>query len=213
MSLIAKNSGGGDFELAPEGSFIARCYRIIDLGTQDTEYNGERRRQQKVILTFELLDPNALMKDGRPFSVSKRYTNSLNEKSQLRKDLQAWRGKRFTDEELEGFDLTKVIGAYCHVQIVHTEGANPYANIDAIMSTRERPEPFNDTAVFDLSDPDMKLFESLSDKLKETIQLSEEWQQRTALQRPAPATRATGPGSIGDDIAGAAPVDLSEIPF
>ena len=36
MSLTVKATGGGDFELTPEGAYIARCIKVIDLGTQTT---------------------------------------------------------------------------------------------------------------------------------------------------------------------------------
>jgi len=41
--------------------------------------------------------------------ISKRYTMSLGEQSTLRKDLESWRGKKFTPEELQGFDLNACI--------------------------------------------------------------------------------------------------------
>lgn len=210
MSLTVKNSGGGDFELAPEGNYVARCFKIIDLGTQTTEYNGERKQQAKVLLSWELLDPADRMKDGRPFAVSKRYTASLHEKAQLRKDLQAWRGKRFTEEELEGFDLKNVLGKYCQIQVTHVEGSNgnTYANIDAIMSTKEKPEAVNPDVHFDLTSPDLEVFEAFSDKLKETIQQSPEWQDAHASQE-APKKAVTASDDHQDDT----PVDLSEIPF
>lgn len=191
MSLTVSNSGGGDYEQLPEGSYVARCIKVIDLGTQTTEWNGEKKHRPKVMITWEILDDETKMKDGRPFAITKRYTASLHEKAQLRKDLQAWRGKRFTDEELEGFDLKNVLGTYCAMQVTHSEGnnGNNYENIEAIMSTREKPEPVNDTIYFDLSDPDMSLFEGFSDRLKETILASPEGQ-----------------------FMGSQPVDLNDIP-
>lgn len=182
MSLIVKASGGSDFEITPEGTYIARCFKVIDLGTQTTEWNGEKKSQQKILISWELLDPTTNMKDGRPFAASKRYTSSLHEKSQMRKDLQNWRGKRFTEDELEGFDLKKVLGTYCQVQVIHQEGSNgtTYANVDAIMSTKERPEGVNELVYFDINEPDMNVFDSFSDRLKEQIVATPEWEAHLA---------------------------------
>lgn len=178
MSLTVKTSQN-EFEITPEGNYVARCFKIIDLGTQTIEWNGERKSQQKILISWELLDPEVKMKDGRPFAVNKKYTASLHEKAQLRKDLQNWRGKRFTDEELEGFDLTKVLGSYCQIQVVHTESnGSTYANVDAIMSTREKPEGANALVHFDISDPNMELFETFSDRLKEQIVSAPEWNKK-----------------------------------
>ena len=43
--IIAKQSPntGGDFKLPPAGSFVARLYRIIDIGTQTTEWMGKKK--------------------------------------------------------------------------------------------------------------------------------------------------------------------------
>jgi hypothetical protein len=57
------------------------------------------------------------MKDGRPFMLSKSYTLSLHEKASLRKDLESWRGKAFTEAELTGFDLEKLITVNCLLNV------------------------------------------------------------------------------------------------
>lgn len=177
MSLIVKDNSGGEFEQVPEGNYIARCYQLVDLGTQTYDNQGEKKQQHKVLLAWEILDPEVKMQDGRPFSVYKRYTASLNERATLFADLQAWRGIRFTAEDLEGFDLRNVLGAYCAIQVLHeTKGDRTYENVTAIMFTREKPEPINDLTEFDLSNPDLEVFASLSKNLQETIRKSPEGQ-------------------------------------
>jgi hypothetical protein len=181
MALIAKQpEGGSDFEPIPEGQYVARCYRVIDLGTQENEYMGEIKYLPKVMVTWEILD-DPKMGDGRPFSISKTYTLSLHEKSNMFKDLTSWRGKTFTKDELLGFDITSLVGAYCQIQVVHNtskDGSRTFANINAIMGTKERPKGVNPDAVFDVNNPDMDLFESFSDYLKDRIRNSEEWKAK-----------------------------------
>lgn len=80
------------------------------------------------------------MEDGRPFTVRKIYTASLHEKSNLHKDLKAWRGRPFTAEELAGFDLEKVLGAPCQVLVQHTEkDGSVWANVAAVMKAAPGP--------------------------------------------------------------------------
>lgn len=191
MSLIVRDQGGGDFEQIPEGHYIARCYKIIDLGTQTAEWSGETKQREKIMFSWEILDDDTRMKDGQPFTISKRYTSSLHEKSQLRKDLQAWRGRRFTDEELEAFDLKNVLGAYCQIQVLHGAGKNDrvYENIEAIMYTKEKPTAVNKDIFFDLSEPDMDVFDTFSDRLQETIKASPEFE---ALDAFGGAARSDG---------------------
>jgi hypothetical protein len=71
--------------------------------------------------------------NGKPFSCSKKYTASLNEKATLRHDLESWRGRAFTQEELKGFDLEKVIGVNAQVMVMHnTKDGKTYANVATV---------------------------------------------------------------------------------
>ena len=102
MALIARESGGGGtFTPVPPGMYLARCYRIVDLGTQKSEYLGQIKNLPKVMLQFEVHGEDDAGKPlvtakGEPMSISKNFTLSLAEKATLRKDLQTWRGREFT---------------------------------------------------------------------------------------------------------------------
>lgn len=181
MGLTA-TSNGKDFELCPAGAFPARCYRVIDLGTQTTEWQGQSKKAHKVMLVWEMLGDER-MADGRPFSISKRFTASTHEKSVLRPFLEAWRGRGFTAEEISRFDLKSVLGAACLINVTHDAGKDgtTYANVAGCMPLPKgmaKPEPVNPQVLFDLDDPDMELFGTFGKKLQETIQASEEWKAR-----------------------------------
>ena len=133
MAIIAK-TGGQDFVKAPAGTHAARCYQVLDLGTQKVEWKGAVKYQHKILLGFELCDE--LMDDGRPFSVSGRYTLSLSEKGNLRPLLEAWRGAPFTEQEAEGFDVAKLLGQPCILTVIHNQvGDKTYVNIASISKT------------------------------------------------------------------------------
>lgn len=176
-----------DFKLPPAGNFMARMYRLIDIGTQTTEWMGKKKMQRKIICMFELHgednDGQPLkMNDGKPLIVSKRYTLSLDEKATLRKDLESWRGKKFTDEELEGFNLEVLLGKFCMVSITHSsyEGKE-YANISnisqvpAALKKLGEPAGVNETLVFTLEPFDQSKFEKLSEGLQGVIKKSVEY--------------------------------------
>ncbi len=206
MSLTVKASGSGDFEMTPQGTYIGRCIKVIDLGTQTSTGQYGTKSQKKVMVQWELLSDDVKMKDGKPFAASQFYTASLHEKSQLRKDLEAWRGKKFTEEELEGFDLVKVLGTYCMLQIVHSvDGA--YANVNSIMSlpTKEKPEGVNELVSFDISEPDMEVFNSFSDKMKAKIQSAPEWGGTSAVHEVFEPDQIQ---EVNDE-----PINLDDIPF
>ena len=182
-SLKTPQVNSNSFDPAPAGWSVARCFAIIDLGTHyDQKWDKETHM---VRIGFEL--PNALRDDGKPFAIYCRYTLSHHEKSRLRKDLEAWYGKRFDTNDLNrvgGFDLGKLIGRAAFVNVTHTEdGDNTYANIASIgplPKDTKCPDAFNDPVVFSLTDFDQAVFDKLTDKTKEQIQKSVEWQKLNA---------------------------------
>lgn len=173
MGTTAKSSGG-DFPKAPVGTHVARCYQVIDLGHQKIVWQGKEKWSPKIMLTWELC--NELMEDGRPFAVSNRYTLSLAEQSVLRPSLESWRGKPFTDEELNGFDVKNVLGAYCMLGVVHNnhEGKT-YANVSAILPLPKgmpKPAPVNPNLYFNIDTDDVTV---LPEWLQNVIKKSREY--------------------------------------
>lgn len=121
MPIIAK-ADNDNFEKAPTGTIQAVCVFVHDIGLQAGEYQGRPHVKHQVIVSWEL---NERMTQGeyagKPFMVSKYYTLSLSEKSNLRKDLENWRGRAFTADELAGFDVESIRGANCLLSITETE--------------------------------------------------------------------------------------------
>lgn len=207
MGLIAKASGGGSFTPVPPGNHLARCYRIIDLGTQRTEYKGQVKWQQKCMLQFEVhgVDDNGdplLTPKGEPLSISKNYTVSLSDNATMRTDFESWRNKPFTQEERNAFHVGKVLGQWAMISVTKAlVGDREFTNINSIatvpaMMKGSIPKGFNELKSFDLDAPDMELFESFGEKLKEKIMASKEWAQLSAKESP----NAIPESDLDDDI-------------
>jgi len=131
MAIHVSAGGGGDYTPAPAGVYQAVCCDVVDLGIVESEWQGQKKSAHKVRLIWQI---DARMDDGRPFTVSSRYTASLHEKARLRADLQSWRGRAFTVEELQRFDLEKLIGAGCLLNVMHTSrNGKTYADVASIM--------------------------------------------------------------------------------
>lgn len=212
MSLLAEAKGGGDFTITPEGQYIGRCYRILDMGTQTITGAFGTSDKPQVMISWELIGPDdQKMEDGKPYSVHQKYTVSLHEKSNLRKHLEAWRGVPFSPEELRGFNLSKVLNQYCMIQVVHSEDGQ-FANIQAIMAYKgDKPKPVNDNVVFDIDKPDMKVFEALSDNMKAKITNTPEW---AAYENPPkPAITATQQQQKEMGTLESEPMNVDDIPF
>ena len=209
MSLTASDKGNADFEMTPAGQYIGRCYKIIDMGTQTTTGQFGIKEQHKVMISWELLD-EAKMADGRPFSVTQWYTVSLHEKSKMRADLESWRGKKFSEEELKGFDLANVLGAYCMIQVVHDE-TGKYANVQTIMAYKgNKPAPVNPNVVFDIDEPDMEVFNALSENMQAKITNTPEWKSSHEPQPVAAPSKKVDDVVIEDVCE---EIDLADIPF
>lgn len=132
MPIIARVTGSG-YPPAPAGQHAAICVDVVDLGMLEVAWSGKKKTQHKIRIIWQI---DELRDDGKPFEVSRRYTNSLHEKAALRKDLESWRGRAFTEEELNGFDVETVIGGPCLLNVIHSPregGGQPYANITTIM--------------------------------------------------------------------------------
>lgn len=131
MPIIATAGDGKTFTPAPAGLHQAVCVDVVDMGLLEVTYAGKTKKQHKVRIVWQLdLDTD----DLKPFTVQKRYTLSLHEKATLRKELESWRGRPFTDEELAGFDLEKLLGANAQVNVQHTtKNGETYANVISIV--------------------------------------------------------------------------------
>ena len=138
MTIAVKDTGGRTFESMPQGTQHAVCDMVVDLGAQNGSWQGQPKVSHQVYIRWQVpIHRVNYEHDGKqiegPMTIGKVYTASLSQKANLRKDLEGWRGKQFTAEELQSFDLTGVIGANCYLVVTHAiKGENTYANITSI---------------------------------------------------------------------------------
>ena len=204
MSVTVSDPGGGDFVPAPAGTHIARCVQVIDLGTQASSYykndDGTPQEKHKVVIGWEL--PTELQDSGEPFLVWNRYTASLHENSALRPHLEAWRGRKFSEEELKGFLLSNILDKPCMLNIVHNEGDNKvYANVAAVMAMPKGqacPDRVHDLLDFDINNFDQAVFDKLGESTKKTINNSKE--RRGLAATPPDAHEPTQQQGGDDDV-------------
>jgi len=143
MGLLAKDKGGMEFTPCPTGMHHAICYGVVDIGTQPGF--GKFPPKRKVVILYEFPDlridlpdkHDADKKVNLPRALSIKETLTLASKGNLRPILEGWRGRPFTEQELEGFDLKNVIGANALVNVIHDAGTGQnagkiYANIKTV---------------------------------------------------------------------------------
>jgi hypothetical protein len=195
MHLPKPNESGGDFEIAPSGTWPAVCYAVIDLGTHDTEFQGVHKKKHLVRIMWELHDEECVMANGKPMIMVKTYTWSTHEKATLRLHLESWRGKAFDESEFGpgGFNIKKLLGVGCLIGVKHGEGKDgrTYANISSISKLPKgmNPgEPINSLIYLSLErdEFDEDVFFSLSDNTQLKIKESPEY-KRLMSDEPEPS--------------------------
>jgi hypothetical protein len=134
---IIITEAGRDFAPAPEGVHLAVCCDVVEMNGVRTAFGVKDLlsiRWQIDELNPEFEEPGY---GPQPYLVTRRYTRSLDVKSNLRRDLVSWRGRQFTREEMKaGFDVERLIGANCQLQIQHVTKPDvdkTYANVINVM--------------------------------------------------------------------------------
>lgn len=181
MSLTVNANGGSNLPPVSEGTHLAVCNMLVDLGLQTSEVYKNTTR--KVLIGWEIPGETIKTEDGEhPRTLSKRYTASLNESANLRQDLAAWRGRDFTSEELEAFDLRNIIGKSCLLNVIHKESnGKTYANISSIMALPKGMEKgvlSGKPTVFDLDSDPLSAVEELPKWIADIVIKSQTYQEK-----------------------------------
>ena len=185
MPITASTKPSANFEPIPAGTYLARCYSMVHIGTIEDEYQGQKRFVNKVRITWEL--PTELKvfnadKGEQPQAISREFTLSMHEKSTLRAFLTSWRGKGFSEEEAIAFDVSKLVGVPCMLSIVHepskadpTKIREKISGISTVMKGVTMPPQINPSFVFELDAFEQNKFDSLPDWLKDKVRQSQEY--------------------------------------
>lgn len=191
MAINATNKGV-QRELIPSGNYIARCYQMLQIGTVDEMVMGATKTLNKVRIGWEL--PTELKifnpdKGEQPFVISKEFTLSMHEKSNLRKLLASWRGIDFTEDEAKCFDITKLLSVPCMINVIHKPSKSDpskiyeeISNVSAMPKGVKCPNQINQTMLLEFENFDIDLFNSLPDFIKQKIQSSAEYKEMQAPQ-------------------------------
>lgn len=209
--FTAKDTGSGNnWEVVPKGVHHGVCYALIDLGTQYSEiYNVS---QHKCWIAWELpheridIETEEGDKENKARVISKFYTVSLHEKSNLRQHLESWRGRVFTKDELKGFDLSSILNVNCQINVIHKKKKNGdnKAEIGAIMplgKSQQKIKAENNLVYFSLEEHGLEIPENVPDGIKAMITKSSEYNQQGQMNDwPEPNYPDEPPIHNDDDI-------------
>jgi hypothetical protein len=194
LTFSSSNTNNKPFEIPDEGPCVGRVFRIYDLGTQQSTYQGETKLRPELSLWFEI--PDQLTSDGKPKIISGTYTASLGLKSKLRPVVSNLSGKNLPDV-FKDFDLKSIMGAVGVVDIIHKPrkdgGVSAYINsVGKILKGTKVAEPHNPQVFFDLGRFDLDVFNALPKYYQEKIAQSPEYKMALAqleTSKPEPAKK------------------------
>ena len=158
------------------GVYMAICIGCVDLGEQ---YNETfKNHSNKCLYIFELIG-ETIEVDGemKPRQLSKEFAISSSSKSNLRKFIESWNGKSYTDDDFMELDLFDQIGKSCQLNVVLND-TKEYANIDNLMPLpRGVPAFTTETAPvrWDMSAWDDEVFKTLPEWIQDKIKKSTEY--------------------------------------
>ena len=175
-------AAGDKKEQPPEGPHMARVVGLTDLGHQpEWEYQGKTQKSQfKMTLTYELVGTE-MADTGMPFWVSEDINVNDFEPKPGQEGKPATmmlrvRAIDLNNETNDGKDLSKLLDKPAMVMVKLNEKGYVKIKQESVSSVPigiDVPPLRNSTFAFDLSDPDVNLFDSMSEfaqgKIKRAI--------------------------------------------
>ena len=189
------------------GTYFAVCVYSIDLGEQaGKDRNGQTYYSNKVRLGFELVGETVEI-DGKtePRILGRTFPVSRAKNSGLRKFVESWRGKVFSDDEFGDFDTNNLVGVPAQIGVILND-TGEYANINTVMQLpkgfaapkatapliRYDMEPWSDAAFNAL--PEWAQEQIIRRRIRRKIRLiSRRRDRRPRLPRPPPQRRPLPP--------------------
>lgn len=179
------------------GVYMAVCIGFIDLGEQYSEkFNSYTNKGMYVWeLPGETIEIDG---EQKPRQLSKEFTISASNKSNLRKFIETWNSKSYSDEDFMEFDVFEQVGKPCQLNVVLNE-TKEYSNVDNLMPIpRGFPAPTTDTKLikWDMDAWNDEVFaelpEWIQDKIKKSTQYQKEHAPNTVVEVKTPTASAEG---------------------
>lgn len=191
------------------GTHVARCYSLIDLGTQEVEWQGDTKHIRKLHITWELPEIMKVFneeKGEQPQVIGKEYTLSFGDKANLYTDLTSWFAGNEPNGDMQAWLDEQIVGTPCMLNIIHKTSAKgrvyaKIATITPLPKSVKCPKQINPSFLFDLETRlDSEAFDKIPKFLQDKIALSPEYKIL------AKAKKQAGFGDKDDDV-------IEDLPF
>lgn len=177
------------------GVYMAVCIGFVDLGEQYSEKFKNYSYKGMYIWEFpgETIEIDG---EQKPRQLSKEFTISASNKSNLRKFIETWNSRSYSDEDFMEFDVFEQVGKPCQLNVVLNE-TKEYANVDNLMPIPKGfPAPTTTTEhiKWDMNAWDDALFDKLPEWIQEKIKKSTQYQKDHAPETPVEVKAPTAAG-------------------
>jgi len=215
---IVKDEAKKTRELIKPGSYPARIYSIVVLGTVKDVWKGVEKEVEKVNITFELPTQLKVFKEENgpePRVISQSYNISLFEKAGFRQliDATGMEIPKNANGVLQ-FNIWDLVGRTCLLSIgkkVSEKTGNEYNEINSyalMIDGMTIPDQMNKTITYDVSQHDQILFSKFPEFLQKKIVESKEYQ---LLVAGAAISDAQELPDLGDPKEEPVPLDFDTI--
>ena len=184
MALLAKKKAKSSVPPLAADTYPAVCVGVVDLGEQHSE--KFKNYQNKVMFLFEIIGETVDVDgEAKPRWLSKEFTLSLSEKSNLAKTIEAWTGREITDDENEnGFDVSTLLGRKALVVVTCKENDNGTFNDITVITSPPKmiqiPDAQSEQLMFEIESWNAEVFEKLPEWIQNKIKKSTEYQTKYA---------------------------------
>jgi len=174
-------------EILPAGTYLARLYSIIELGTSSYTWQGKEIASHKVQLTWELPTEMKVFDEAKgeqPRVIGDSYGFSMAPKANLRNVVvHGMLGTSLTDTEADGFDIDSLLGNPCLLSIGHQPDKNDpeikyerILSVSPLMKGQTCPDQINPSVTLYFNDWKPEVFEKVPKWLQDKITASPEYQ-------------------------------------
>lgn len=186
MALNSKNIPAGNRPPVLEpGTYKARIVQVVDLGLQpQPDFQGQPKKPSYVIsVTYELVEEFMKDEDGEDIEDKPRWISERLNLHNLSQDRakSTIRYKSLDPQNTYEGDWSRLVDMPCYVTLVEWEKQGKKGNnVAGVSSPREKekkswPPLVNSSVVFDLSSPDVSVFNSFPDWMKDIIKTNLEF--------------------------------------
>lgn len=218
---LTPNRSTKERQLPPTGTHRAVLYKLINLGTLETEWEGKKKMSHKIRLIWELTDEvleyeveenGEKVKKSGPFSVGGKYTYSMGDNSRLLPIITGMLGTSLSEDERWNFDARKLLGTPCLVTVVHDEfEGTKFAKVTgatALPKAMAKPTQINETVNLDVRELSQEAIAQLPEYIRNDMESSREYHVRFL------APRSETPHVLGDKYPDISPEnDPDAVPF